>query len=75
MRYIGYKIIELEGKQWIVGGRANSEEELAGKGYLPIEKTEMPKDGKRYRPVYAEADGVIRQTWEEFVPVSKGVSE
>lgn len=75
MKHIGYKITEQDGRTKVSVIYADTMEELAQKGYLPVEKADRPKDGKRHRPVFTEADGVIRQTWEEFVPVSKGVSE
>lgn len=75
MKHTGYKITEQNGQKRVRIGYANTEEELAEKGYLPVEKTERPNDGKKYRPVYTEVDGVIRQTWEVFVPISEGVSE
>ena len=65
MKYTGYKIIEQNGTKQFRVCFADTEKELVQKGYLPVEKSDKPNDGKRYRPTYTEADGVIRQTWEE----------
>ena len=65
MKHTGYKITEQDGRTKVSVIHADTEEELAKKGYLPVVKADRPKDGKRYLPIYTEVDGVIRQSWEE----------
>lgn len=65
MRHKGYKLVERRGGRVLLVCSALTEEELTARGCMPLERAEKPDDGKRYRAVYAEVDGVIRQTWEE----------
>lgn len=60
-RIKGYRLDEGEIEVYF----ASTQEELEKHGFLPLEEAEKPQDGKEYRAVYEEVDGVIRQRWEE----------
>ena len=65
MRYKGYKLVERKGGKVLLVCSALTEEELTARGCMPLERAEKPDDGKKYRSVYEEKDGVIHQSWEE----------
>ena len=59
-RIKGYRLEEGELEVYF----AITQEELTELGFLPLEETERPKDGREYYAVYQEIDGVIYQSWE-----------
>ena len=66
MRYKGYKLIERNGRNTLLVCSTLTEAELTAKGCMPLERAEKPNDGKKYRAVYTETDGVIHQAWEAY---------
>ena len=60
-KLVGYMLDE---ELSLVVHLADTKDDLRQMGCLPLEETDKPTDGKKYRAVYEEIDGVIRQSWE-----------
>lgn len=65
----GYTLNDRKGEKIPCVHFARTQEELTAKGCIPLERAERPKDGKKYRAIYEEIDGVIHQSWVEATEI------